>query len=374
MRFVHLSDLHLGKRLNGFSLLDDQKYILNRILEIIDDRQPDCVLIAGDIYDRSVPPEEAVAMFDDFLTALSDRRLPVFLISGNHDSAGRIAYGGRIMERSGIYLSPAYNGSVKPVTLQDAYGDVCFWLLPFIRRADVRQAFPEQEIVTYTDAVRTAIEEMKIDSTKRNVLLAHQYVAGAQLCESEEIYIGLAENVSAEIFSPFDYTALGHLHIPQNVDHNPRIRYCGTPLKYSFSEIRHKKSVSLVTLREKDSIPETEEIPLIPQRDMQELRGSFTELMKQGSDCYMSLILIDETPVTDAIGKLRTRFPNIMTMRYDNTRSNTEIDRASLTSGEVKTPVELFAEFYQTVNGNAMPEEQRSCIETLIKEIWEGEV
>ena len=373
MKLMHLSDLHLGKRLNGFSLLDDQKYILDRILEIAEEQNPDCVLIAGDIYDKTVPPEEAVALFDDFLTALSARALPVLLISGNHDSAERIAYGGRIMERSGIYLSPAYHGEIKPVILHDALGEICFWMLPFVRRADVRQAFPDRSIVSYTDAIRTAVEAMPIDPTKRNVLLAHQYVAGAELCESEEIYIGMAENISAELFAPFDYTALGHLHMPQNVENNPRIRYCGTPLKYSFSEISHRKSVSLVTLGEKGSLPVLAEIPLIPKRDMLELRGSFTELIAQGSDCYVSLVLTDEIPATDAIGKLRKRFPNVMALRYDNTRSSTIIDLTALTSGDLKTPAELFEEFYQTVNGSPMPEEQQERIETLIKEIWEGE-
>ena len=247
MKLIHLSDLHLGKRVNEVSMLEDQEYILTQIIQIIDGEQPDAVLIAGDVYDKSVPSAEAVMLFDGFLCRLAKRRLPVLIISGNHDSPERLAFGGRLMEGAGVYLSPVYNGSVSPVTLSDAHGEVHFWLLPFLKPAHVRRFFPDETVESYTDAIRTAIQRMTIDTSARNVLLTHQFVTGAQTCESEELSVGGSDNVDASVFDGFDYVALGHLHGPQNIGSN-RIRYCGTPLKYSFSETSHYKSVTVVEL------------------------------------------------------------------------------------------------------------------------------
>ena len=374
MKMMHLSDLHLGKKLNNYLLLEDQEYILDKIIGIADEQKPDCVLIAGDVYDRSLPPEEAVKLFDKFLTQLAERKLPVLIISGNHDSAERIAYGGRIMEKSGIYLSHVYDGDIKPVILNDEFGEVYFYLLPFVRRAEVRRAFEDKDVVIESteDAVRTAVEALHIDTNKRNVLLAHQFVTGASTCESEEIYVGTAEKVSADVFSQFDYTALGHLHMPQNVGNDPRIRYCGTPLKYSFSEVNHKKSVSVVTLGEKGSLPVIEKVPLIPKIDMKELRGSYEELMQNSSDCYVSIVLTDDTPVTDANAWLRNKYKNIMQLRYDNKSTNTRTDYDKLQSAD-KKPSEFLSDFYREFNGIEMPEEQRVYMEELIKEIWGAE-
>ena len=246
MKFVHLSDLHIGKRVNGFSMLEDQKYILDSITEIIKTECPDAVFIAGDVYDKSVPPAEAVQLFDDFLVTLAQLNPKIFVISGNHDSAERIAFGGRLMESDGVYMSPVYNGRVIPVEINDKYGPVRIYMLPFIKPAHVRAAFPDEEIYSYTDAVRTAIDKMNIDTTVRNILITHQFVTGASKCDSEDITVGGTDNVDAYVFEPFDYTALGHIHGPQNAG-SDSIRYCGTPLKYSFSECGHKKSVTVGT-------------------------------------------------------------------------------------------------------------------------------
>lgn len=373
MKLMHLSDLHLGKRLNGFSLLGDQQYILEQILQTADAQQPDCVLIAGDVYDKPVPPAEAVTVLDDFLSALAGRDLPVLLISGNHDSAERIAYGSRLMQKSRIYLSPVYDGTVTPVTLQDAFGEVRIYLLPFVRPGDVRARFPEAQISGYADAVRTAIDAMQPDPSVRNVLVTHQYVTGADLGGSEEIIVGTVESIGTELFAPFDYTALGHLHAAQNVG-SSRIRYCGTPLKYDFKEAGNRKSVTFVTLGEKGEDPVIETIPLRPERDMKVLRGTFEKLMKlDRSDDYIKAILTDEHEVPDAIGKLRTHFPHIMNLDYDNQRTNAEpVLRA--VSVRQQTPLELFDDFYEAFNGQALSEEQREILAPLIKEIWEGEV
>ena len=253
MKLIHLSDLHLGKRVNEFSMLEDQAFILQEILRIIDEEQPQAVLLAGDIYDKSVPSGEAVQLFDGFLWELSSRKLQVFVISGNHDSPERLSFGGRLMEGSGIHLSPVYSGKVEPVVLEDAYGPVNVYLLPFLKPAHVRRYFPEEESGTYTEALGKAVEALEIHKEQRNVLVTHQFVTGASRSDSEEISVGGSDNVDASVFDDFDYVALGHIHGPQNIG-SPRIRYCGTPLKYSFSEVGQQKSVTVAELTEKGAL------------------------------------------------------------------------------------------------------------------------
>lgn len=276
MKLIHLSDLHIGKRVLEVSMIEDQEYILTQILRIIDDCCPDAVMISGDVYDKSIPSAEAVTLFDDFLCRLSKRRIPTFIISGNHDSPERLAFGGRLLERSGIYISPVYDGNIRPVTLQDSSGEVDFWLLPFVKPGHVKRFYPDEEIGSYTDAVRVATQKMPIDRNKRNVLLTHQFVTGAATCESEELSVGGSDNVDASVFEGFDYVALGHIHGPQNIG-SSRIRYCGTPLKYSFSEAEHLKSVTLVKLEGKGQL-ELQVLPLTPKRDLRQLRGTFAQL------------------------------------------------------------------------------------------------
>lgn len=374
MKLMHLSDLHLGKRLNEFSLIEDQRYILQQILTIADEKKPDCVIIAGDVYDKSVPSAEAVTLFDSFLSELSARELPTFVISGNHDSAERIAFGAQIMKKSNIYFSPVYDGFVQPVTLHDTYGEVRFYMLPFIRPSSVRSFFSEKQIDSCTDAAAAAIAAMQVDTSVRNVLIAHQFVTGAVQCDSEEIYVGGQGNIDASVFSDFTYTALGHIHGPQNIG-DAHIRYCGTPLKYSFSELRHCKSVTIAELGAKGSSPQIELVPLMPKIDMQELKGSFDEIMQSaGSAHYTRIILTDEEMIPDAIGKLRKRFPNIMMLEYDNQRTHAIADWTGGQQTEQQTPLELFSGFYELFNGKPMNEEQQEMMDLLIREIWEGEV
>lgn len=271
MRLIHLSDQHIGKRVNEVSMLEGQEYVLRQILQIIDTEKADAVLIAGDVYDKSIPPAEAVTLFDDFLCRLAKRDLPVFIISGNHDSPERLAFGNRLLEHSGIHISPVYSGKIEPVMLTDEYGTVNFWLLPFVKPVHVKRFYPDEGIESYTDAIRTAIQHMALDKSARNVLLTHQFVTGAATCESEEVSVGGTDNVDAEVFEDFDYVALGHLHGPQNIGSN-RIRYCGTPLKYSFSECGHHKSVTVVELGAKENL-ELHLCPLTPRHDMRQIRG-----------------------------------------------------------------------------------------------------
>ncbi|MBR2592429.1 MAG: exonuclease SbcCD subunit D [Oscillospiraceae bacterium] len=378
MRLMHLSDLHLGKRLENYSLLEDQRYILAQVLNIIDREGPDAVLIAGDVYDRSVPSVEAVALFDRFLTDLAERKQKVFVISGNHDSPERLSFGGKLMEYSGIHISPVYQGNVIPYPLSDRYGTVNVYLLPFVKPVHVRRFFPEEEIASYTDAIRVAVEQMGIDKTQRNVLVAHQFVTGAVRSESEEITVGGLDNVDASVFDGFDYVALGHIHGPQNIAAD-RIRYCGTPLKYSFSESGQVKSVTMVDMGEKGDV-KVRLVPLEPVKDLKQIRGTFDEVTSYKyyagttlQEDYLKVVLTDEDDIPDAMGKLRMIYHNIVKMEYDNTRTRHRAEIEAEEDVESKSPIMLFGELFEQQNGQPMTEEQQAYIAGLIEEIWEDE-
>lgn len=376
MRLIHLSDLHLGKRVMETSMLEEQAYVLRQILQIVDNEKADAVLIAGDVYDKSVPSAEAMTLFDDFLCRLAQRKLPVFIISGNHDSPERLAFGNRLLEHSGIHISPAYNGTIEPVTLTDEHGTVHFWLLPFVKPAHVKRSYPDEGIESYTDAVRTAIRHMALDRSARNVLLTHQFVTGAATCESEEISVGGADNVDADVFADFDYVALGHLHGPQNIGSN-RIRYCGTPLKYSFSECSQHKSVTVAELGENGKVA-LHLRPLSMKHDMRQLRGTFAEITDRKNyngtavEDYLHIILTDEEDVPEAMGRLRLIYPNIMKLTYDNTRTRTDQVLGNAEDVHLKSPLELFAELYAKQNNRPMSEEQSAFVLEQIERIKEA--
>lgn len=377
MKVMHLSDLHLGKRVNEFSMLEDQAYILKEIINIIDEQQPQVVIIAGDVYDKPVPSAEAVELFDDFLVRLSRRDLKVLVISGNHDSAERIAFGGRLMDRSGIYMSPVFNGTVAPVTLEDEYGEIHFYMLPFVKPATVRRFYPDDAIESYTDAIRAAIAHMNVDYSKRNVLIAHQFVTGALRSDSEDVSVGGLDNVDAGVFQGFDYVALGHIHRAQKCG-SEYIRYSGTPLKYSFSEANDNKTITMIDIKAKGDLA-LSYVPLVPRRDLVEIKGTYNELTRKSyyegtsyTEDYMHITLTDEEDVPDALIKLRVIYKNIMRLDYDNlrTRHCAEIDGAS--NIQNKTPLELFSELYEMQNGQEMSEEQVVFMTDLIEHIWEG--
>lgn len=377
MKFLHISDLHLGKRLNAFSMLEDQTHILTQILQITDDERPDGVLIAGDVYDKAVPSAEAVTLFDGFLAQLAARNVSVFVISGNHDSPERIAYGAQLVRHSKVYLSPVYDGHVQPVTLEDSYGLVDVFLLPFLKPMHVRRYFPEEAIESYTDAIACAVAHMPIDPTHRSVLVTHQFVTGAERCESEEHAVGGSDNVDASVFAPFDYVALGHIHGPQNVG-SERIRYCGTPLKYSFSEARHQKSVTVVELAEQGHLS-VRTVPLRPLRDLVELRGRFQEVTARAyyqtidQNAYIHVTLTDEDDIPEAIGKLRAVYPNLMKLDYDNSRTRGSSEISVDAEMERRSPLELFGDFYEQQNNQPLSGMQRAYLADLIDQIWGGE-
>ena len=359
-------------------MLEDQRYILKEILRLIDEEQPDGVLIAGDVYDKTVPSGEAVELLDEFLVALSGRKLQVFLISGNHDSPERLAFGGRLMQGSGVHVAPVYRGTVEPVVLEDQYGPVNLYLLHIIKHAQVRSLFPDREIDCYTDALSVAVEAMKVDIRVRNVLVAHQFVTGAARCDSEEISVGGMDNVDVSAFDVFDYVALGHIHGPQQVGRNT-VRYCGTPLKYSFSEAKQQKSLTVVELGAKGSVS-LRTLPLRPLRDMVELRGSYEELTLRSfydnssyREDYVHITLTDEEDIPDAVSKLRIIYTNLMKLDYDNRRTRAVglVDGAEPLAA--RTPLELLEEFYERQNGGPMGQEQQDFARHLMEEIWGDE-
>lgn len=375
MKIMHLSDLHLGKRVNEFSMIEDQTYILNEIINIIDEQKPKVVILAGDIYDKPIPPAEAVELFDDFLYKLSKRNLYVFIISGNHDSAERIAFGSRLFDKSGIYLSPVYNGKILPISVDDECGDINFYMLPFIKPVHVRRFLPDASISTYTDALNTVITDMNINNAKRNILITHQFVTGSSRTESEDVSVGGSDNVDADIFKYFDYVALGHIHRSQSCG-SEYIRYCGTPLKYSFSESKDTKSITVIDIKEKGDI-KLDFIPLTPLRDMVEIKGSYNELMLKSfyenttlPTDYVHITLTDEEDIPDVITKLRVIYKNIMKLDYDNQRTRKSSEINLINAVDSMSPLELFDTFYEIQNGNHLSDAQRAFLENIIEGVW----
>lgn len=376
MKIIHLADLHIGKRVNEFSMIDDQKYILNQILEIIDKEKPDAVIIAGDVYDKQVPSIEAVELLDSFISDISKRKTTTFIISGNHDSAERLAFGSSLMAMGKIYISPVYNGKISKYTLKNDFGSANFYLLPFVKPNHVKRFFPDEKIESYTDAIKVVVDNLKLDTSEINILIAHQFVTGASRTESEEISVGGLDNVDASVFEDFDYVALGHIHRPQKIG-TERIRYCGTPLKYSFSEVNDTKSVSIIEINSKEDF-NLRTIPLIPKRDMRKIRGTYEELITKTSyentntDDYIHVTLTDEFNVVDAIQKLRVIYKNIMKLEYDNmrTRESRKINLDDMVI-ENKNPLEIFSEFYKLQNNKEMDNEQKEIIKKIMEEVWE---
>lgn len=376
MKFLHISDLHIGKRVNEFSMLEDQKYILNQILAAAETTQAEGVVIAGDIYDRQVPSAEAVQVLDSFLTELAQGGRQVFAVSGNHDSPERIAFGAQLMKDRGVYLSPVYNGETTELILKDAYGEIGVYLLPFVKPAVMRRILEEEGaddlVESFHDAVRIAVERMKVDPARRNLLVAHQFVTGAGRCDSEDASVGGLDNVDASVFDAFDYVALGHIHSPQWVGRQT-LRYCGTPLKYSFSEAEQEKSVTLVEMKEKGEIL-VSQIPLSPLRDMRRIRGTYLQVMSRSfyegidREAYLQITLTDEEDVPDAVRRLQTVYPNLMALCYDNSRTRRSQIIEAPEQMEQKTEMELFEEFFELQNNQPMSSEQRACVTQMIEE------
>ena len=388
MKIIHLSDLHIGKRVNEFSMMEDQKHIFNQIYEIIEDEKPDAVVISGDIYDRSVPSEEAVGLCDEFITRLSTIDTKTCIISGNHDSAERLAFGARLLKKSQINIASVFNGNVETVVIPDEEKkrDMVIYMVPFIKPQTVRRFFEGEEIVTYDDAIKAVISTISLDRDKINVLMLHQFITGFKACESEELSVGTLDQVNAEHFKDFDYVALGHIHGPQNIktseENSAYVRYCGTPLKYSFSEINHKKAVTVVEFNtcahgsKENTEVSVRERELTPLHEMREIKGTYEELTNRefykdtDIDDYIHVVLTDEEDVPDALARLRSIYPNIMKLDYDNTRTRQKQEIGKTADVEKKTPQQLFAELYELQNNKELSEEQQKFLDELVEDIW----
>lgn len=381
MKFFHLSDLHIGKQLHRYNLKEDQQVILKEVITYAKELRPDAIVIAGDIYDKSVPSAEAVNVFDEFLTDLSEitPEIPILIISGNHDSPDRLKYASEILKRHHIYLAGNVperpEEHIEKVTLHDAYGEVDFYLLPFMKPAYVKNIFVDGTPETYSDAVKEIIKREKIDyKDKRNVLVSHQFYVGEkaespETCDSEVFSVGGIDNVDIGSVKEFDYVALGHIHGAQCIG-KPEIRYCGTLLKYSVSESTQNKSLTVVTLKAKGEKPEIENYPLHPLRDVRKKKGTLDEIIKEAQetekDDYISITLTDEIDPYKPKEQLERIFSHILEIRVDNQRTRTklkEMDEELV----MKDPFTSFAEFYKEMQGREMNGEE----ETIMKEIFD---
>lgn len=368
MRILHTSDLHIGKRLNDVNLIEDQKYVLDQIINIAENQKCDAVIIAGDVYDKSNPSAEAMTLFNDFLMSLSERKIPVYIISGNHDSQERVAYFSGFARNMGVYISDGCKETPDVYTLEDEYGKVNICLLPFIKPVEARRILPDRKIETYEDAVRELISNVEINESERNIMVCHQYVTGASLCDSEELAIGGLDNISAELFDKFDYIAMGHIHGPQKIKRET-LRYSGSPLKYSFSEANHKKSVTIADFKEKGEITVTT-VPLKFLHDVREVKGGLVQLMDMPySEDYVRVTVTDENVVPDARISLLTVFPNMMKFAVENSKTAGQAEEIELSSVEDRSPTELFCDFYKFVNNNEPPTQEHIA---LFNEAMEG--
>ena len=375
LKFLHTGDLHIGKRVNEISMLEEQRHILQQITEIAVQQQVDAILIAGDIYDKSVPPAEAVCVFDWFLTELAAQKIPVFAISGNHDSAERLAFVSSILDRQDIHFSPVFRGTVSHHVMQDTLGAVHIYLLPFLKPAMVRPFFPEETIESYDDAIRFVLDHTAIDPGARNILIAHQFVVSdgqePERCDSETVSVGGIDSVSAALFDGFDYVALGHLHGRQSIGRET-IHYSGSPLKYSFSEVRQEKGVTIVSVGEKGDV-HLSTVPLTPIHEMRELHGPIEELLSPlavasgDPNDYLHVTLTDAA-VMDAAARVRSVYPNLMKLDFDNALSRANASLHSVDLSRKTTDLELFIQFYEMQNQQPLTGESLERMRRIIEE------
>lgn len=377
MKLMHLSDLHLGKLVLEQSMIDDQKYILNQIIDIVKKEQVDIVLIAGDVYDKSIPTIEAVNLFSDFLTRLYKLKVLVFVISGNHDSKDRLSFGNELFVDNGIYIEGIFNGNLRCETISDKDGKLNIYMLPFIKPVEVKRFYSDEIIDTYEDAIKCILKHSSINKSERNIIMVHQFVTslGEDVIrsDSESISLGGIDNIDVTLFKDFDYVAMGHIHGPQKV-RRETARYSGSPLKYSFSEVNQKKSVCIIEFNSKEDI-NISKIPLIPIRDMRVIKGPFDKLISkeivnlENKNDYLDVVLTDDDYIINAIGKLRKFYPNILKLEYENKISSNEVsDNIDIDKSNM-SPIDLFSEFYKMQNGIELPEKKRKIIEEVIKEV-----
>lgn len=380
MRILHLADLHIGKIVLEQSMLEDQKYMLNQVIDKIKEEGIELVLISGDIYDRSVPPSDAVVCLNNFLkTLVKELKIKVCIIAGNHDSKERLGFGSEIFAEEGLYISANYNGNLDKVELEDEYGKLNLYMLPYIKPVEVKEFFEDKEITSYHDAVKSVIEKETINKKERNIILSHQFVTAGneepERSESETLTLGGTENVDVSCYKNFDYVALGHIHGPQRIGRDTA-RYAGTILKYSFSEVNQKKSLVVIDFKEKDNL-EINLIPLKPLRDMRVIKGPIEELVKEENykgtnrEDYIRAIITNEEPVYDAIGQIKRVYPNTLRLDIENSKMNSSIEKelSNLDNIKKKDEVELFNEFYNFQHNQDLNDIQLEIIKEVVKEV-----
>lgn len=379
MRLMHLSDLHLGKLVLEQSMIEDQKYIMEEIIRIVENNNVDVVMIAGDVYDRGIPSVEAVNLFSSFLTRLYKLGVKVMVIAGNHDSRDRLVFGNELFVDNGIYIEGVFNGNLKKQVMRDDYGNLNIYMLPFVKPADVRKWYPDFEITSYNDAIKCIIDNADINQDERNIIMVHQFVTASGIdlvrSDSEVISLGGIDNVDVNNFLEFDYVAMGHIHGPQKLIRDT-VRYAGSPLKYSFSEVNHKKSVPIIDFKAKNDI-KIELVPLEPLRDMRIIKGPIDRLLDKDIysigdvNDYINAIITDLDYVVDAIGKLRAVYKNLLKLEYDNKRYSIDNLGKSSASGDIanKAPLDLFLEFYEKQNNIELGDDLKILVSKVIEEV-----
>jgi len=377
MKFIHLGDLHIGRSIGEFNLIDDQRYILDQIIELTDKESVDAVLIAGDVYDKSVPSEEAVGLFDYFLCKLSKMGKKTFVISGNHDSDERLNFGSSLFADNDLYISAKFGGELYKKTVEDEYGSINIYMLPFVKASQVKYFYPEEEIDNYDKAVKVIINSANIDKNARNILIAHQFVIGQgeepTLSGSENLSVknvGNVEKIGTDCFEMFDYVALGHIHSPQRIGRDT-IRYSGSPLKYSLSEVNNKKSVPIIEVKNKGNI-EIDFIPLIPMRDMRHIKGNLKQLLApeniENPDDYIYVTLTDEDIQDDAMAIFQQHYPNTISIDYDNSHTR-ELEQGDVHgASENKSFEQLISDFYEMIYGCEIDEEEMKVMKEVARE------
>ena len=380
MKIMHLGDLHIGKSLGDFDLYEDQKYILEQILNLIKEKSVDTLLIAGDVYDKAVPGEKSVQLLDYFLKRLVTAGIKTYMISGNHDSDERLNFGSSLFESNHIYINSKFNGILKKYSLYDEFGELNIYLLPFVKASQVQHFFPEEKIDSYDMAVRTILKHSDFDACKRNILVAHQFVAGKddpEIAGSEGLSVhnvGMVEKIGYGSLAEFDYVALGHIHSPQSVGLK-HIRYCGSPLKYSLSEVNNNKSVPIITFKDKGELL-VEFAPLLPMRDIRHLKGNIKNLLDKKNismeNDFIYATLTNEDIVNDAMGIFREYYPNTVKIDYDNSHTK-EIENVDITRiTKNKTFDELIKDFYMQMYSCDMVEEELEIMRWAAKEAGVG--
>lgn len=373
MRILHLADLHLGKKVNGFNMIEDQAFAMKEIVKVVDEEAVDVVVIAGDIYDQSVPSSESMGVFDDFLTSLRKLDIKIIMVAGNHDSVERLSFASRLMTNSEIYISKPFKNTIEKVVLEDGYGEINFYLMPFLKPIYVKAYHEDVKIDDFQTAINLVTKNIDLDESKRNVMISHQFIIGAEQSDSEELYLGGSEAISIDTYEGYDYVALGHIHKKQSF-RDGKIRYPGSLLKYSKSEVNYSKALTIVDMKEKGQV-EIVEKQINNLRDMRIIEGYFEDIIEHApadlhKEDYVHINLFDEDQVFDAQSRLRDIYPNLMSLMYSNMQQMLDVESIDIDLENKKDPFELFNEFYEYRKNKKLDYEKKVLVKEIINDVW----